>query len=29
VVTIKGRQISRDDLLAYGEAIDYTSLEKY
>lgn len=29
IVTIKGRQITRDDLLAYGEAIDYTSLAKH
>lgn len=29
VVTIKGRQVTRKDLIAYGEAIDYTLLEKY
>ncbi|MGD9949736.1 MAG: hypothetical protein AB7U29_14840 [Desulfobulbus sp.] len=29
VVTIKGRQITREDLMAYGEAIDYASLEKH
>jgi hypothetical protein len=29
VVTIKGHHITQDDLLAYGEAIDYTSLEKH
>jgi len=29
VVTIKGRQIAREDLLAYGEAIDYQALEKH
>ncbi len=29
VITIKGRQITRDDLLAYGEAIDYASLERH
>ncbi|MDD2463635.1 MAG: hypothetical protein PHI97_06525 [Desulfobulbus sp.] len=28
VVTIKGRQVTREDLMAYGESIDYTSLEK-
>lgn len=28
VVTIKGRQVAREDLLAYGEAIDYRILEK-
>jgi hypothetical protein len=28
VVTIKGRQAAREDLLAYGEAIDYQALEK-
>lgn len=29
VITIKGRQISREDLVAYGEAIDYATLEKH
>ena len=29
VVTIKGKQIAREDLMAYGEAIDYASLEKH
>ena len=29
VVTIKGRQVAREDLLAYGEAIDYQALEKH
>lgn len=29
VVTIKGRRVTRKDLIAYGEAIDYTLLEKY
>ncbi|ADW18083.1 hypothetical protein Despr_1935 [Desulfobulbus propionicus DSM 2032] len=28
VVTIKGRQVAREDLLAYGEAIDFLTLEK-
>jgi hypothetical protein len=28
VVTIKGRQVDQEDLLAYGEAIDYRVLEK-
>jgi len=28
VVTIKGKQVSREDLMAYGEAIDYAALEK-
>lgn len=28
VITIKGRQVSREDLLAYGEAMDYRVLEK-
>ncbi len=28
VITIKGRQVDRDDLLAYGEAMDYRVLEK-
>lgn len=28
VITIKGRQVSREELLAYGEAIDYRALEK-
>ncbi|WP_310598736.1 hypothetical protein [Desulfobulbus sp.] len=28
VVTIKGRPAAREDLLAYGEAIDYRTLEK-
>ncbi len=28
VVTIKGRQVTREDLLAYGEAMDYRLLEK-
>ena len=28
VITIKGRQVVREDLLAYGEAIDYRVLEK-
>jgi len=28
VVTIKGRQAAREDILAYGEAIDYRTLEK-
>lgn len=29
VVTIKGRQITRDDLILYGKAIDYASLEQH
>lgn len=29
VVTIKGRQVTREDLIAYGEAINYTMLEKH
>ncbi|MGE4559960.1 MAG: hypothetical protein AB7E77_07155 [Desulfobulbus sp.] len=29
VITIKGRRVTRKDLIAYGEAIDYTLLEKY
>lgn len=28
VITIKGRQVAREDLLAYGEAMDYRVLEK-
>ena len=28
VVTIKGRQVAREELLAYGEAMDYRLLEK-
>ena len=28
VITIKGRQVTREDLLAYGEAMDYRVLEK-
>lgn len=28
VITIKGRPASREDMLAYGEAIDYRALEK-
>ena len=29
VVTIKGRQVTREDLIAYGEAINYAMLEKH
>lgn len=29
VITIKGRQVTREDLLAYGEAINYALLEKH
>jgi len=29
VVTIKGRQVAREDLFAYGEAIDYQALDKH
>jgi len=29
VVTIKGKQVTREDLMAYGEAIDYATLEKH
>jgi hypothetical protein len=29
VVTIKGRQVAREDLIDYGEAIDYQALEKH
>jgi hypothetical protein len=28
VVTVKGRQVAREDLLAYGEAMDYRVLEE-
>ena len=28
VITIKGRQVAREDLLAYGQAMDYRVLEK-
>ena len=28
VITIKGRQVAREDLLAYGEAMDYRVLEQ-
>jgi hypothetical protein len=28
VITIKGRQIAREDLLAFAEIIDYRMLEK-
>ncbi len=28
VITIKGRQVAREDLIAYGEAINYALLEK-
>jgi hypothetical protein len=28
VVTVKGRQVAREDLLAYAEAVDYQMLEK-
>ena len=28
VITIKGRQVTREDLIAYGEAINYALLEK-
>lgn len=28
VITIKGRQVTREDLLAYGQAMDYRVLEK-
>nr|WP_320012661.1 hypothetical protein [uncultured Desulfobulbus sp.] len=29
VVTIKGKKVTREDLMAYGEAIDYAALEKH
>jgi len=29
VITIKGRQVAREDLIAYGEAINYAFLEKH
>ena len=29
VITIKGRQVGREDLIAYGEAINYAMLEKH
>lgn len=29
VITIKGRQVAREDLIGYGEAINYTMLEKH
>lgn len=29
VITIKGRQVAREDLIGYGEAINYAMLEKH
>lgn len=29
VITIKGRQVTREDLIGYGEAINYAMLEKH